>query len=91
MFAALTSVTDKVLVRIQCASHQMSAEGCGGLRCDDGDDSTLPYGDQTQRWSGPYRTVAAAIVEWTKSGTFDGSRFGRYGVDPGGIVRPLPN
>jgi hypothetical protein len=100
IFNSLTSVTDKVLVEVECSSHQFIAEGCSApgcadtdpttpCRCDDGDPNTTPYGQDSQMWEGPYRTVAAAIEEWVKYGTFDGTECGYFNVNPGGIATEL--
>ena len=90
MFDALTSVDHKVLVQVQCGSHQVQQEGCALARCTDADPATIPYGGDSQTWKGPYSTIAAAISEWTQRGTFDGSRCGRFEVDMSGIARLVP-
>jgi pimeloyl-ACP methyl ester carboxylesterase len=86
IFNALTSVSNKVLLQVECGSHQVHQEGCSGNRCDDGDPSTTPYGQDSQVWAGPYETAAAAIVEWVKYGTFDGSECGQFFVNASGIA-----
>jgi pimeloyl-ACP methyl ester carboxylesterase len=86
IFNALTSVENKVLVQVDCASHQLQYEGCSLARCNDGDPSTTPYGQDSQFWAGPHRTVAAAIAEWVKYGTFDGSECGQFFINASGVV-----
>lgn len=93
MFDALTSVLDKVLVKVECSSHQFSAESCEGTRCNDQDPSTTPYGqeaDQGDDWKGPYQTVNAALVEWIKYGTFNASKCGSFMVNSAGIAHEIP-
>ena len=86
IFNALTAVSNKVLVQVGCGSHQMQFEGCSGPRCDDGNASTIPYGQTSQVWAGPHRTVAAAVTEWVKESTFDGSECGHFVVNDSGVV-----
>jgi pimeloyl-ACP methyl ester carboxylesterase len=86
IYDALTSVTNKALVQLQCAGHAMGWEGCSGARCDDGDPNTTPYGGNSQVWAGPYSTVAAALIEWVKYGTFNGASSGRFVVNGSGVV-----
>jgi pimeloyl-ACP methyl ester carboxylesterase len=86
IYNALTSVTNKVLVQVECGSHQFIGEGCSLARCDDGDLSTMPYGQDSQVWDGPHRTVKAALIEWIKHGTFNGSECGQFIVNPSGVV-----
>jgi pimeloyl-ACP methyl ester carboxylesterase len=86
IYDSLTSVTNKALVQLQCASHPMMWEGCSGARCDDGDPNTTPYGGNSQVWAGPYSTVAAALIEWVKHGTFNGAGSGRFVINESGVV-----
>jgi hypothetical protein len=86
IFDALTSVTNKVLVQVECGSHQFLLEGCSGNRCDDQNPDTTPYGQDSQVWAGPHSTIAAALIEWIKYGTFDGSDCGHFIVNPSGVV-----
>lgn len=54
--------TDKVLLRIDCASHPAQWEG-----------STHPSG-----WAGPAAVVQDAAVQWLKTGTYRGATTGIY-------------
>jgi pimeloyl-ACP methyl ester carboxylesterase len=91
MFEALTSVTDKVLVQVECSSHQFIGEGCDLGRCDDQDPNTTPYGQDPDDpiWRGPSRTIAAALVEWIKDGSFNESKCGHFIVNPSGIANEV--
>jgi pimeloyl-ACP methyl ester carboxylesterase len=89
IFDALTAVTTKVLVQVDCGSHQMQFEGCAGARCDDGDPSTKPYGQSAPIWDGPKSTIAAAVVEWVKYGTFASAECGRFVVNANGIANEV--
>ena len=91
MFDALTSVEERVLVQVQCGSHMVQQEGCSLARCDDRDAATTPYGSDTAVWEGPSSTISAALIEWVRHGTFDGSACGRFDVDASGIARPVPS
>jgi pimeloyl-ACP methyl ester carboxylesterase len=76
--------TRKVLVQVDCASHQMHIEGCSGTRCAH---SEPAYGTPgTANFEGPHTTVQAALVEWIKDGRFNGSEAGRYVVGTNGVV-----
>lgn len=86
IYDALTSVTNKTLVQVQCAGHAMMWERCSGARCDDGDPHTKPYGGHSQIWAGPYSTVNAALIEWVKHGTFNGAASGRFVINESGVV-----
>lgn len=79
------SMTNKVLVRVQCASHALPVEGCAGARCTPA--SGTPYGAAPGApWAGPRSTLTAALIEWTKSATFDGASNGRFVVDASGVA-----
>jgi alpha-beta hydrolase superfamily lysophospholipase len=79
------SMTNKVLVEIQCASHALPIEGCSGARCTPASGS--PYGEPPGTpWGGPHSTLDAALIEWITRGTFDGAADGRFNVDPSGVV-----
>jgi pimeloyl-ACP methyl ester carboxylesterase len=86
IYDALTSVTNKALVQMKCASHAMMWNGCSGARCNDGDPHTKPYGGNSQKWAGPYSTVNAALIEWVKHGTFNGAGSGRFVINESGVV-----
>jgi pimeloyl-ACP methyl ester carboxylesterase len=86
IYDALTSVPNKTLVQLKCAVHAMMWEGCSGARCDDGNPHTKPYGGHSQKWAGPYSTVAAALIEWVKHGTFNGAESGRFVINESGVV-----
>jgi pimeloyl-ACP methyl ester carboxylesterase len=80
---------NKVLVQVQCASHAMLFQGCSGPRCTP--QSGTPYGGRPGRpWAGPHATVQAALVEWIKNGTFNGSPNGRFTVNESGVANPSP-
>lgn len=82
------SMTNKVLVRVQCASHALPVEGCAGPRCMPS--SGTPYGGTPGApWAGPHATLTAALIEWTKSGTFNGAPTGRFAVDASGVASAL--
>jgi pimeloyl-ACP methyl ester carboxylesterase len=87
IFNALpASMTNKVLVQVECASHALPFEGCTGPRCTPA--SGTPYGEPPgDAWRGPRATLTAALIEWIKSGTFNGAMSGRFMVDAGGVVR----
>jgi pimeloyl-ACP methyl ester carboxylesterase len=77
--------TNKVLVRVQCASHALLWEGCRGSRCMPV--SGTPYGATPGTpWAGPYATVKAALIEWIQRGTFDGAASGSFVVDASGVA-----
>lgn len=90
IFNALpASMTNKVLVQVQCASHQMQMEGCSGPRCTP--ESGTPYGGRPgEPWAGPHATVKAALIEWIKSGTFNGATNGKFTVNESGVASASP-
>jgi pimeloyl-ACP methyl ester carboxylesterase len=87
-------VTNKVLVQVQCASHALQWEGCAQTtpipaRCTP--PSGTPYGGTPGApWAGPHSTLKAALIEWIKSGTFDGAANGHFIVDESGVARAVP-
>src|SRR5262245_9811568 len=85
IYDALT-IRDKALVQVKCAGHAMMWEGCSGARCDDGNPHTKPYGGHSQKWAGPYSTVAAALIEWVNKGTFNEAPRGRFVINGSGVV-----
>ena len=87
IYTALTHVTSKLLVRVECGSHTMLLEGCDGPRCTPA--SGHPYGALPgRRWAGPHATVKAALIEWIWNGTFNGASQGKFIVDASGVARP---
>ena len=76
-----TSMTNKVLVQLDCATHAMVVarnrllllmwEGCSNTRrCIPA--SGIPYGGPPDRpWAGAHATIKASLVEWITNGTFD--------------------
>jgi pimeloyl-ACP methyl ester carboxylesterase len=90
IFNALpASMTNKALVQVQCASHQMMNEGCSGPRCTP--ESGTPYGGRPGRpWAGPHATIQAAVIEWIKDVTFNSATNGRFTVDESGVATPSP-
>jgi pimeloyl-ACP methyl ester carboxylesterase len=86
IFNALpASMTNKVLVQVQCASHALPQEGCSGQRC--APESGTPYGGRPGKpWAGPHATLKAALIEWIKNGTFNGAANGLFTVDESGVA-----
>ncbi|MCX4671605.1 alpha/beta hydrolase [Streptomyces sp. NBC_01381] len=81
------AMTNKLLVQVQCAAHQLHNEGCTGPRCTP--ESGTPYGGRPgEPWAGPHSTTKAALIEWVKSGTFNGAASGRFTVDESGVAAP---
>ncbi|MEU9144550.1 alpha/beta hydrolase [Streptomyces sp. NPDC048349] len=81
------SMTRKVLVQVQCASHSLPQEGCTGARCTPA--SGIPYGGRPgEPWAGPHATLKAALIEWIGHGTFGGAPNGRFVVDESGVANP---
>jgi pimeloyl-ACP methyl ester carboxylesterase len=82
-------MTNKVLVQVECASHALPWEGCVGDRCKP--TSGTPYGGRPGApWAGPHATLKAALIEWIKSGTFNGAANGSFIVNGRGVARPAP-
>ncbi|MFF4693263.1 alpha/beta fold hydrolase [Streptomyces sp. NPDC001307] len=82
-------VANKVLVQVQCASHALLYEGCSGPRCTPR--SGVPYGGRPgEPWAGPHATLKAALIEWIKSGTFNGAAHGRFIVNESGVASASP-
>jgi hypothetical protein len=83
-----TSMTAKVLVQLDCATHAMMWDGCSNAsRCIPA--SGIPYGGVPDRpWAGPHSTIKAALIEWITSGTFDRASIGTFIVDASGVSRP---
>lgn len=83
------SMTNKVLVKVACASHALLFEGCSGHRCTPA--SGTPYGGTPGApWAGPHSTLKAALIEWIKSGTFNGAPNGQFNVNESGVVSAGP-
>ncbi|MCM0673374.1 alpha/beta hydrolase [Micromonospora phytophila] len=83
------SMTNKVLVKVACASHGLLWEGCSGQRCTPA--SGTPYGGKVGApWAGPYSTLKAALIEWINSGTFNGAPNGQFNVNESGVVSAGP-
>ena len=82
------SMTNRVLVQIDCATHEMLWEGCShAARCAAA--SAAAYGTEAGRpWAGAHSTVTAALIEWISTGTFNGAQAGRFTVDASGVARP---
>lgn len=79
------SMTNKVLVQIDCAGHQLQWMTCGGSRCTPA--SGTPYGGTPGApWQGPHSTLTAALTEWIKSTTFNGVGNGRFTIDKSGVA-----
>lgn len=90
VFDALpASMTNKALVRLDCASHNLVWEGCDGPRCLPA--SGTPYGGTPgAAWEGPHATITAALTEWITRGSFDGAGNGRFIVDKSGVASGDP-
>jgi pimeloyl-ACP methyl ester carboxylesterase len=88
IYNALTRVTNKVLVQVQRSGHAMLWEGCvNDPRCNDENPKTKPYGGgDSEVWAGPYSTVAAALIEWVKHGTFNRASSGRFVINGSGVA-----
>jgi pimeloyl-ACP methyl ester carboxylesterase len=85
----LSMITNKVLVKVTCASHGLLWEGCSGNRCTP--TSGTPYGGTPGTpWAGPHSTLKAALIEWIKSGTFNGAPNGQFTVNESGVVSAGP-
>ncbi|MFI7490496.1 alpha/beta fold hydrolase [Micromonospora echinaurantiaca] len=83
------SMTNKVLVKVECATHGLLWEGCSGRRCVPA--SGTPYGGRPGTpWAGPHSTLKTALIEWITSGTFDGAANGQFTVNKSGVVSPAP-
>jgi hypothetical protein len=53
--------------------------------------SETPYGGTAgASWAGPHVTLKAALTEWIKRGTFNGTASGRFIVDASGVASPGP-
>src|SRR5215217_3537581 len=77
---------NKVLVEVECASHALVWEGCAGGRCTP--TSGTPYGGKPGApWAGPHATLKAALIEWIKSGTFNGAANGSFNVNQSGVAK----
>jgi hypothetical protein len=86
MYQALpASMTNKVLLQVECASHALPFEGCAGPRCVPVS-GTAYGGSAGGHWAGPHATLNAALIEWVKGGTFDGAMNGRFVVDSSGVA-----
>lgn len=84
-----SSMTNKVLVQVACASHGLLWEGCAGPRCEPA--SGTPYGGMPgEPWAGPHATLKAALIEWIENGTFDGAASGRFLLDESGVASAVP-
>ena len=85
------STTNKVLVQIDCATHEMMAEGCSNApRCNP-PPGTTPYGGTSGKpWAGAHSTLKTALIEWINSGTFNGKPNGKFIVNASGVANPAP-
>ena len=83
------SMTNKVLVQVECASHALPWEGCSGDRCKTSG-GLLPSGAKQPNtpWAGPHATLKAALSEWIKSGKFNERDHGSWIIGENGVVRP---
>lgn len=90
IFNALpAAMMNKALVQVQCATHGLLQEGCTGPRCTP--ESGTPYGSRPgEPWAGPHATVKAALIEWIKKGTFNGTPNGRFIVNESGVASANP-
>ena len=83
-------MASKVLVQVECASHALLWEGCAGNRCKPASGTTSYGGKPGDPWAGPHATLKAALIEWIKSGTFNGAANGSFKVNESGVARPAP-
>jgi pimeloyl-ACP methyl ester carboxylesterase len=82
-------MTNKVLVTVDCASHALLWEGCMGRQdgCKPATGMGTPYGGRPgEPWAGPHATLKAALIEWIKSGTFNGDANGSFKVNQVGVA-----
>jgi len=80
-------MASKVLVKVDCASHALLWEGCSGPNCTTPPASgTLYGGTPGEPWAGPHATLKAALIEWIKSGTFNGAANGSFTVNQSGVL-----
>jgi pimeloyl-ACP methyl ester carboxylesterase len=85
-----SSMTNKVLVQVECASHALLWEGCAGERCTPISGQT-PYGGKpNEPWAGPHATLKAALIEWIKYGKFNERDRGSWIVGENGVARTVP-
>jgi pimeloyl-ACP methyl ester carboxylesterase len=88
------AMPNKVLVRVDCASHALVWEGCAGDRCKPA--SGTPYGEAPwgggSHWAGPHATLKAALIEWItgREPTFNGQKNGSFIVNESGVASPGP-
>jgi hypothetical protein len=83
------AMPNKVLVRVDCASHALVWEGCAGDRCTPA--SGTPYGGTPGApWAGPHATLKAALIEWIHDGKFKGQKNGSFIVNESGVASPGP-
>jgi pimeloyl-ACP methyl ester carboxylesterase len=83
------AMPNKVLVRVDCASHALVWEGCAGDRCTPA--SGTPYGGPPGApWAGPHATLKAALIEWIHDGKFNGRENGRFIVNESGVAGDDP-
>jgi pimeloyl-ACP methyl ester carboxylesterase len=84
------SMSNKVLVQVDCATHGMMFEGCSNAaRCTP--TSGTPYGGVPgQPWAGAHSTIQAALIEWITNTTFNGNPTGKFIIDSSGIANPSP-
>ncbi|MEV4437954.1 alpha/beta hydrolase [Streptomyces sp. NPDC049577] len=81
-----SSMSNKVLVQVRCASHQLLTEGCSGTRCKP-PAHTAAYGQEPDTpWDGPHATLKAALIEWITKGTFNGKASGKFTIDTSGVA-----
>jgi pimeloyl-ACP methyl ester carboxylesterase len=88
--ALRASMSNKVLIQLDCATHGMIFEGCSNAaRCRP--TSGTPYGGVPGKpWAGAHSTIQAALIEWITNTTFNGKPTGKFIVDASGIANPSP-
>jgi len=85
--AILAYMTNKVLVQVACASHALLWEGCTRPGCTPASETGPPYGGKPgASWAGPHATLKAALIEWNKTGTFNGAANGSFNVNQSGVL-----
>ena len=87
IYSALpASMTNKVLVQLDCATHEMLWEGCSdAARCAAA--SGIPYGTEPgSPWAGAHSTITAALSRMDNQRDIRRAQAGRFTVDARGVA-----